>query len=81
MDNIHSKIELRTTGTCLVADKHDDDIAAPFRSNIVNPFARLLKGIHVGDVVDDYCHSRIANVTEKTKELAFQVKNLDSQRK
>ena len=57
--------EIRTPITRLIADKHDDDVAASLRPHVIDPFARLLKGIHVGDVVNHHRHRRVANVTKR----------------
>ena len=50
------------TEVCLVADEHDDDVGAPLRPHVVNPLARLVEAVGVGDVVDDDGHGAVADV-------------------
>jgi len=46
----------------LVADQHDDDVAAPLCAHVIDPLGGLVERVGVGDVVHDHGHRRVSNV-------------------
>ena len=45
--------------------KHDDNITAPLRSDIINPLARLVKTVCICYVIHHNCNCAVSDVAEK----------------